>query len=456
LSAQGGIRWPGALRHRNFRLFWFGQLVSLIGTWMQTIAQAWLVLLLTHGDPFWLGVVSAVQFLPVAILGLFGGIIADVLPKRRTLVATQTIQMFLAFALAALSYAQVVQVWQILLLAGVLGVVNAVDMPTRQAFVIEMVGREDVTNAVGLNSAIFNVARIVGPAVGGILIGVLGVTACFFLNGLSFLAVILGLMLIRLEDLLPIERLARPGSVSDVVENLSDGLRYVRDTPIVLLSIVVVGVVSTFGMNFNVLTPPYANSILEVGATGLGFLLAASGVGSVIAALAVASRPRPHVAIIIVGALTLGALELVLAATASYAVALLAMFGAGAGSIGMMVTANTSIQLAVPDALRGRVMSVYTTVFAGSTPFGGLLVGWVASRYGIPAGWALGGIASIAAALGGAVWVVRAGMGLPLVRPRAGAGSRPGMAGDTRVDVPATPIVGRVSGEGPPSGSAGS
>lgn len=409
------LRWPGALRHRNFRLFWFGQLVSLIGTWMQTIAQAWLVLLLTH-DPFWLGVLAAAQFLPVGILGLFGGIIADVLPKRRTLVGTQATQMVLAFALAALSYAGVVQVWQILFLAALLGVVNVIDMPTRQAFVIEMVGRDDVANAVGLNSAIFNMARIVGPAVGGILIGILGVTACFFINGLSFVAVIFGLLLIRSSDLAPTELLARPTSLADVRSNLADGLRYVGRTPIVLLSVVVVGLVATFGMNFNVLVPPLANSVLDVGATGLGFMLAASGLGSMAAALFVASRRRPRVRVMLLGALSLGVLEIVVAAVRVYPVALLAMFGAGAGAIAMMVTANTSIQLAVPDALRGRVMSVYTTVFAGSTPFGGLFVGWVASTWGTPAGFALGGVACIATALAAAAWVARSGVAVP---PRA-------------------------------------
>ncbi|HZL14571.1 MAG TPA: MFS transporter, partial [Verrucomicrobiae bacterium] len=162
---RGALRWRGALRHRNFRLFWFGQLISLVGTWMQSLAQAWLVLLLTH-DPIWLGCVAAIQFLPVLVLGLFGGVIADVLPKRRTIIGTQVASMLLALVLAALTFANVVQVWHILVLAALLGLVNAVDMPTRQAFVVEMVGRADVTNAVGLNSAIFNAARIVGPAIG--------------------------------------------------------------------------------------------------------------------------------------------------------------------------------------------------------------------------------------------------------------------------------------------------
>ena len=269
---RGALRWRGALRHRNFRLFWFGQLISLVGTWMQSLAQAWLVLLLTH-DPIWLGFVAAIQFLPVLVLGLFGGVIADVLPKRRTIIGTQVASMLLAFVLAGLTFANVVQVWHILVLAALLGLVNAVDMPTRQAFVPEMVGRADITNAVGLNSAIFNAARIVGPAVGGLLIGALGVTACFFLNGLSFVAVIVGLLMMREADLLPAARLARPTSVRDVADTLAEGLRYVRATPVVLLAVVLVGLVSTFAMNFNVVAPALAQTVLGVGATGLGFLM---------------------------------------------------------------------------------------------------------------------------------------------------------------------------------------
>ncbi|HEX7399535.1 MAG TPA: MFS transporter, partial [Candidatus Limnocylindrales bacterium] len=273
IPARGALQWRGALRHRNFRLFWFGQLISLIGTWMQSLAQAWLILLLTH-DPIWLGFVAAVQFLPVLILGLFGGVIADVLPKRTTIIGTQVASMILALVLAVLTFANVVQVWHILVLGALLGVVNAVDMPTRQAFVVEMVGREDVTNAVGLNSAMFNAARIVGPAIGGLLIGALGVTACFFLNGLSFVAVIVGLLMMRESDLLPSVRLARPTSVRGVADNLAEGLRYVRATPVVLLAVVLVGLVSTFAMNFNVVAPALAQTVLGVGASGLGFLMA--------------------------------------------------------------------------------------------------------------------------------------------------------------------------------------
>ena len=433
LASFGGrsLRWRGALRHRNFRLFWFGQLISLVGTWMQSIAQAWLVLLLT-GDPFWLGIVAAVQFLPVLVLGLFGGIVADLLPKRRTLVGTQVASMVLAFTLALLSFTGAVQVWHILVLGAGLGLVNAVDMPTRQSFVIEMVGREDVGNAVGLNSAIFNGARIVGPAVAGLLIGAFGVTACFALNGVSYLAVIAGLLLMRDSELQRTVLMARPRSAGEVGANLAEGLRYVRRTPSVMLAVSVVGVVATVGMNFNVLVPALAQGVLGVGATGLGFLMGAMGVGSLVAALSVAAMRRPRIRILLLGAFTLGALEIVLAVVHSFPAALVAIFGAGAGGIAMAATANATIQLAVPDALRGRVMSVYTTVFAGSTPIGGLIAGSIASTFGTPVAIGLGGAASVLTAVVAGAWLLRRGdappgASLEAVRPGArSAGSGAG------------------------------
>lgn len=394
---------------------------------MQSLAQAWLVLLLTH-DPLWLGFVAAIQFLPVLVLGLFGGVIADVLPKRRTIIGTQVASMLLAFVLAALTFANVVQVWHILVLAALLGLVNAVDMPTRQAFVVEMVGRDDITNAVGLNSAMFNAARIVGPAIGGLLIGALGVTACFFLNGLSFVAVIAGLLLMREAELLPAVRLARPTSVRDVADNLAEGLRYVRATPVVLLAVVLVGLVSTFAMNFNVVAPALAQTVLGVGATGLGFLMASMGLGSLTAALFVASLDRPRPGIIVLGALGLGALEIVLGGIRSYPIALIAMYGAGASAIAMMVSANTSIQLAVPDRLRGRVLSVYTTVFAGSTPIGAPIIGWLASAFSTEVALVVGGGIAVIGALVAGAWVVRGG----LTRTGAAGAEGPRRPGEMR------------------------
>jgi MFS family permease len=416
-----------ALRHRNFRLFWSGQLISLIGTWMQNIAEDWLVLTLT-GDPFWLGVVTAAQFAPVLVFGLFGGIIADSLPKRRTLLATQSIAMGLAFVLAVLTLTHTIQVWQVILIAFILGCTNAIDMPTRQSFVIEMVGREDIGNAVALNSATFNAARIVGPAVAGVAIGIFDIGVAFLVNGLSFLAVLASLLAMRPAELRPSVRVALPRNARAVVANLAEGLRYVRHTPVVLLAVGVVGLVSTAGMNFGVVIPAFAKDVMGTGAFGYGFLMAASGVGSLLAALTIAFRGRPDPRVIVAGAFLLGALEVALGFTRSMPLALLCMFGIGVGGISMAAMANTTIQLNVPDMLRGRVLAVYATVFAGSTPIGGLAFGALASAIGSALAVTVGGAVAASVGLGAAVWAWR--RGLLRVGPRRPVGRRSALADD--------------------------
>lgn len=402
-----GVAWGSrAFRHRNYRLFFGGQLVSLVGTWMQQVAQAWLVLQLTN-DPFLLGLVAAVQFLPVMILGLFGGLIADALPKRPTLIATQAIQMLLAFALFGLVVSGLVQVWQIVALAALLGVTNAVEMPTRQAFAVEMVGREDVASAVAFNSATFNTARILGPAVAGLTIGAFDISAAFLVNGISFLAVIVAYALMRDAELHAQPNLTRPSGIAEIRTTLADGLHYVAATDRVLLAVVVLGLVSTFGMNFSVVIPALARDVLHTDAAGYGFLMTASGVGSLVAALGIAFSGRSRMSFIAWGACLLGVAEVAAAIVQVYPLALVAMAFVGLGAIGMAATANTTIQLAVPNELRGRVMSVYTTVFAGSTPVGGLLMGWVASRFGVDVSLAAGGIACVLVGLAGAAWLRR-------------------------------------------------
>ncbi len=393
-------------RHRNYQLFFGSQLVSLVGTWMQTVAQAWLVLELT-GDPFVLGLLTAVQFLPVLVFGLFGGLIADALPKRRTLIVTQVVQMLLALSLFALTASGRVEVWQILLLAFLLGLSNAVDMPTRQAFVVEMVGREDLPGAVAINSATFNAARIVGPALAGLLIGVTGVSTAFLVNGLSFLAVIVGYGLMRDEELRRPDTAQRPGSVRAVVTSLAEGLRFIRSSQIVLLAMVVVGVASMMGLNLGVVVPALASEVLHVDAAGFGLLMAATGVGSLLAALSIATLPSVHVGLIAGGAILMGVAEIVAALTDAMPVALLAMLALGFGAIGMAATANTTVQLRAPDALRGRVMSVYTVVFVGSTPLGGLLIGAIASASGVAAALAVGGAACVVVGAVGYLWLSR-------------------------------------------------
>ena len=375
---------------------------------MQQVAQGWLVLSLTN-DPFMLGLTAVAQFTPVLVLGLFGGIVADHLPKRRTLVVTQTTAMILAAILAILTATHTVQVWHILVLALLLGVSNAVDMPTRQSFVIEMVGRDDVVNAVALNSAIFNVARIVGPAVAGLAIGAFDISVAFALNALSFVAVLIGLLAIRDSELRPVPPSQMPRTVRAVRDELVEGLTYVRRTPPVLLATAVVAVASAFGLNMTVLVPPYARDALGVGATGYGFLMAASGLGSLASALAIAYLRRPRIAILIGGALVLGLLDTGLGLTRSFPLALAFMFGLGVGGIAMAMTGNTTVQLNVPDRLRGRVMAVYTTLFVGSTPIGGLVFGAVASRYGAAASLAISGALTVVSALIAWAFVIRAG-----------------------------------------------
>ncbi|MFL5770105.1 MAG: MFS transporter [Chloroflexota bacterium] len=395
-----------AMRHRNYRLFFFGQLISLVGTWMQQVAQGWLVLQLTH-DPLWLGLVSVAQFGPVIVFGLFGGLIADQWPKRRTLLATQASSMVLAFVLFGLTVTGAVEVWHVMILAALLGTTNSIDMPTRQAFAVEMVGRDDITNAVGLNSAVFNASRIVGPAVAGLLIGAFDISVAFLLNGISYIAVIVAYLLMRPAELRPAPTMVRPTSVRGVFSSLAEGARYVRQTPAVLLAVTVVGLVATFGMNFQVLTPPLADDVLHVGASGYGFLMAASGLGSTVAALWIAFQRRVSPAPIVVGAIALGLGSIVVALSTSFPLSLVAMTVVGAGGIGMAVTANTTIQLSVPDHLRGRVMSLYTTVFAGSVPAGGLLMGWIASTWGVPAALMVGALLSLLVGLAAWPWLAR-------------------------------------------------
>jgi MFS family permease len=283
--------------------------------------------------------------------------------------------------------------------------VSALDVPTRQSFLIEMVGTPDLHSAIALNSSLFNGARVIGPAVAGITIGAFGVAPAFLLDAISYLAVIVALLQMREADLHTRPGIARPQSVSAVVENLREGLVYVRRTKVVLVATVVIGLVSTFGMNFTVVIPPLTQMVLHSDATGYGFLMAATGVGSIISALTIAFSGRTTPIIIGMGALLLGAAEVIMSVTGSFPIALLCMFFAGVGGIGMAATANTVIQLNVPDQLRGRVLSVYTTVFAGSTPIGGLVTGAIASTFGAAVAIGLGGAASLATGVGAIAWL---------------------------------------------------
>jgi MFS family permease len=431
-------RWR-AFRHRNYRLFFAGQAVSVVGTWMQQVAQGWLVLQLT-GDPFWLGLVAVAQYGPVLVLGLVGGVLADQLPKRRTLVVTRAVSMAPALILFGLTAAGVVEVWHVLLLALVLGTANAFDMPARQAFAVEMVGHDDVANAVGFNSALFNASRIIGPAVAGVLIGVFDLSVAFLINGLAYVAVIVAYLAMREDELRPAARTTRATSWSAVVANLAEGTRYVRDTPVVLMAVVVAGLVSALGMNYQVLVPPLADHVLHAGASGFGFLMAAAGIGSTMAALGVAFSRRVRPRLMAVGAVVLGLSLVLIAWSSSFVVSLILLAVGGAGAIAMTVTGNTTIQSVVPDHLRGRVMSVFGTVFIGSTPAGGLLMGTIASAGGVPLAFAVGGVLTVLVGALTWMWVGRIERSEP-VRVPAEATLEAAMAAGAMpaVEAPLTP-----------------
>ena len=386
-----------AFRHPNYRLYFSGQIVSLVGTWMQIVAQGWLVYQLTD-SPLYLGLVSFAASVPVFVLSLGAGAIIDRLPRRRVLVATQTSAMLLAFVLAFLTFSGLVQPWHILVLSFLLGVVNAFDGTARQTFVKDLVGKEDLMNAIALNSATFNTSRLIGPALAGLALATVGAGWCFLLNGLSFLAVIVALLRMKLPAFVP------PARRGPLVAEIGEGLRYIRHDPIVLPVIGLVVVSSVFGFSYNALLPAYARDVLQVGAQGLGLLSTAVGLGALAGALWVASSGRSQHKgwLLTFGSLLFPVMLCLLAFTDTFAVALLVLVGAGLGFMVQNATANTLVQTTVPDDLRGRVMSVYMLAFFGMSPIGSLQGGAVAERWGVAAGIGLG--ASIA--LGFALWLM--------------------------------------------------
>jgi MFS family permease len=367
-----------SLRSYNYRLFFFGQVISLTGTWMQTIAQAWLVLDLTH-SPLALGTVTMLQFLPVSLLILFGGVLADKMPKRRLLVLTQTAAMVQALVLAFLTWSDLIALWQIYVLAAMLGLTTALDNPARQAFVLEMVEPDDVVNAVALNSSLFNAARLVGPALGGVVIALLGIATAFFINGASFIAVIVGLLLMKSHLLRPGPR----GGEGRVLEQLGEGLRYSLRTPSVLFIMILMAAVGTFGYNFTVVLPLLARNVLHVGSIGFGTMTSATGIGSLVAALALATMGKASRRTLVVGAAAYAILLAAVGGSQWYGLTLALLAALGVAGIAFTTTANSSLQLTAPAHLRGRVMSLYMLLFLGSTPIGGELTGVMAEHIGI-------------------------------------------------------------------------
>jgi MFS family permease len=389
------MRFPAGLRaldHRDFRLFIGGQLISLIGTWMQSVAQSWLVLELTN-SPFKLGLIGTLQFGPMLCFSFIAGAVADRLPKRRVIIGTQTALMCQAFALALLAWLGHVRYWHVAILAGCYGLANTLDMPARQSFIVEMTSRDDLTNAIALNSAMFNGARMVGPAVAGLLVDRFGVAPAFGLNGLSFVAVIVALSAMRTEGL------PRDRKGTTVRQDIAAGLRYALGTPRVALILGLLLAVSLFVINHNVLVPLLARDVLHEGAHGFGLLMAALGLGAITGALilAVFGKSRLPVALLLCAAIALCALTVVLAAIRSFWLAAALLTLVGLVQIVFMASCNTTLQLTVPDDLRGRIMSLYAFVFVGVTPIGSFLVGTVAEGFGVPAAYAVGGSAGLVA-----------------------------------------------------------
>jgi MFS family permease len=386
------------LRYRNYRLFWFGQLVSVTGTFMQSTAQQWLVLTLTS-NPLALGIVGALQFGPLLVLAPFGGAIADRWPRRNVLIGTQAVAGVLALVLWTLTAAGAVQLWHVFVLATMLGLVNAVDMPTRQAFVSEMVPPESLLNAVSLNSAQFNASRIVGPGLAGGMIALLGGTApLFLLNGLSYVAVIAGLLLMRMADLMPVPH-AEPQHGLARLRAMGDGMRFVVARPSLRVTFLMIAIIGTMGFNFNVLLPLLATAGLGAGATVFGLLSSALGAGALIGALMLARRNGTPTNRMLVGmAMTFGVLESAMALTRSVPLALILIALTGFAMSSFSASANTRMQLSSPPEMRGRVMSVYTMVFVGTTPIGNLITSSVAGAAGVPAAFVLSGLPCFAAA----------------------------------------------------------
>ncbi len=386
----------------NYRVFWLGQLVSVSGTWMQTTAQAWLVLKMTN-SPLALGTVTMLQFLPVTLLTLFGGVLADRLPKRKVVFCTQTVAALQALLLAVLVLTNTVQLWHIYALALLLGVVNAFDNPTRQAFVVELVGKEHLQNAIALNSSLFNSARVIGPAIGGIVITAVGIGQAFLFNGLSFIPLIVGLLFLRPGQFYAVPQPQR----GNIFRQLGAGVRYAAGTPEVLLILMTMAVMGTFGYNFSTILPLIAKYVLHAGAFGLGILTSALGVGSLIAALGVASARRTSHAVLL-GAAALFSVVLLLVGLSPWlplTLALLVLLGAA--SIVFSASANTRLQLTAPPELRGRVMSLYFLLFAGTTPIGGFLVGVLATRMGVGATTVLFGAICLCGVAGASLFARR-------------------------------------------------
>ena len=389
-----------ALKHQNFRYFWFGQCISLLGTWMQRTAQLWLVYSITK-SPFLLGILGVFQFGPMLFFSIFAGPLVDRFPKRKLLIITQSILMIQAFILAFLVWTKHVQYWHILVLATIMGFVNTLDMPTRQSFIIEMVGKEDLMSGVALNSAIVNLAKIIGPAISGVAIASLGTASSFFLNGISFVAVLSGLFLIKTTEV-TIRRKS-----NSVLSDTFEGLRYIITSPVLLRAILVMLAVGTFAMNSDVIIPVFAKEVVHKGASGYGYLLSAMGIGSLIGAILVSVRSKKVAGgkLLFISAILECLLYIILGFVQDYWLSIVFLLILGFFSVVFMTTANSTVQLNSSSEYRGRAMSVYTLAFAGTTPIGNFFAGTVTEKLGAGAGFFACGFVTIICIAGIVLWI---------------------------------------------------
>jgi MFS family permease len=368
-----------ALRHRNYRLFYTGQAISLTGTWMQTVAQSWLVIELTDSKAA-LGIVTTLQFLPITLFVLPAGVLADRVNKRDLILATRALAMVQALLLAVLVATGAVELWHVYILALVLGVSNAFEQPTRQAMIVEMVGKDDLINAVALNSGLFNAARLVGPSIAGVVIAVAGTGVAFAINAVSFIPSILALTMMNMSELKGSER---PTTPAHPLRELREGLSFVRRTPAALMIVIIVAFLGTFGYNFITVLPLVARYVLQGDSVDLGFLTAALGLGAFLSALVIAGQRRSTRSGLFVGGVLFSLFLGLVALSESFYLSMLFLFLTGVANIIFAATSNTSLQLATPDHLRGRVMALYMLLIAGSTPIGASLTGFMAEALGV-------------------------------------------------------------------------
>jgi MFS family permease len=378
-----------ALKHKNFRYYWIGMCVSTTGTWMQNIAQPWLAYKLTN-SAFLLGLITALQFTPMLLFSLFAGVLIDRFPKKKILIFTQSASLIITLILAILVLTGKIQYWHILVMSTLLGLVNTMDMPARQSFVVELVGKEDLMNAIALNSTVFNISRIVGPAIAGLFMGYIGMAFCFFANSISFGAVVISLFFIKP---MVIPKMAH--KVENIFTSIKQGLQYIYGNKILLATLLVMAVVGTFAPNFNVLVPVFSTRILHQQEAGFGFLMSFMGAGSFLGAMMIAmqSRSGPKKFVLYIVPLVIGAFLMIVGSTSTYFLTAISLAITGFFFVMFTSNANSTMQLNTSNEYLGRVMSIYSLVFAGSTPFGNLYAGYIAQRFNARVGFsACGGI----------------------------------------------------------------